>query len=91
MLIKHRILGNVSPEEVLINFPLNGGRRWMVGSPAEKWKVSMKRSEEWGGERLGSEEHSLLHVPITVPTSVCKHLASYPSNPGRWTVIPFHR
>lgn len=53
MLIKHRILGNVSPEEVLINFTPNGGRRRMVGSPAEKWKVRMKRRGERGGEGRG--------------------------------------
>lgn len=90
MLIKHRILGNVSPEEVLINFTPNGGRRRMVGSPAEKWKVRMKRGAGRRGERLASEEHLLLHVPVTVPVSIRKHLTSYPGNPGRWAVVPFH-
>lgn len=58
-------------------------------------EVRMGRREAGGGERLGSEEHALLHmpgtVPITVPGAVPTHLTSYPSNPGRWIVIPFHR
>lgn len=47
-----------------------------------------KRGAGRGGERLASEEHLLLHAPVTVPVSIRKHLTSYPGNPGRWAVRP---
>lgn len=63
---------------------MDGGepRRKVEGENEEK------RGAGRGGERLASEGHLLLHVPVTVPVSIRKHLTSYPGNPGRWAVHP---
>lgn len=61
-------------------------------APSEVEVKTERRGE--GGKRLVTEEHALPHLPVTVPITVhgAVHTRlTYPSNPGRWTVIPFHR
>lgn len=57
-------------------------------------EVRTEGSKRKGWEKLVTEEHTLPHLPVTVPVTVpgAVHARlTYPSNPGRWTVVPFHR